>query len=356
MATNVKKYIVLLVAVSILIITIIAAMYMEANKWEHKTVATVNGVPITVQEILPRLTANRAEIFAYFKKQYNAEPDENFWNSSYKGEVPLEKLKKAAVDDCINIKIQQILSRDMEIIADISYSKFLKDLKAENDRRKKAIKNKQVIYGPEQYKEVTYFSVLFSNMTHELKKRIGSTFEISDEEIKSYYDQAIREGSFQKVATTKIEKIAIPFLFSDEKSRNAARELAEKIRAEFAKGEKFSGLSESYKNGPVKVEFSQQVFDAESNRDDSRPTTYEFTIKATDVPIGQVSEVFEVNNTFYIVKCIDKTDEGSYQLKETEESIKEKLKDEKYTQYINDKIKEADIQINTEIYNKLKVQ
>lgn len=57
---------------------------------------------ITIKELMLKLSSHRSEVFDYFYNNYNAVPDENFWETELEGEVPAEILKKAALDECVD--------------------------------------------------------------------------------------------------------------------------------------------------------------------------------------------------------------------------------------------------------------
>ncbi len=350
------KYFITGAAVMAFVLSVyLIASHISGIKWQSSPVATVNGEAITVKEIMPKLSSHRSEIFDYFYEKYNAVPDKNFWENRFEGEVPAEMLKKEALDECVKIKVQQILAEKMGLIDDISYDKYLRDLKAENKRRKTAIKENQAIYGPEQYTESTYFSVLFTNMTNELKEKLEEQLVCSEDDINKYYEKGIKEGNFKKTATTKIEKITIAY--SDNKNKDTAKKMAEEIHRKFSGGESFGNLSAYYgKDTSGKIEFDEQTLDSNSRSNDNKPATYEFTQKVMSLQPGQISDVFELDNAYYVVKCTERIEEGDYKLDEVKESITRVLKDQKYEQYIDDLVKKANVVINQSVYKNLKVE
>ncbi|QGQ99405.1 hypothetical protein EHS13_33365 [Paenibacillus psychroresistens] len=350
------KYLMLLFAAIAIACTALILVGINDGNGESSVVATVDDEPITVKELMPKLIEHRSEIFEYFKKEHNAVPGKGFWTSSFDGDIPAEMLKKLALDECINIKVQQIQGKEKALVKDISYSQFLEELKKENARRKTAIENKKVIYGPQQYTEAVYFSILYSDMVHKLKEKVDEQFKVSEEEIKQYYDKAIKENTYKKVGKVKVEKISFLFTAKDDKSKKAAKEMAEEVQKKFANGDNFKDLSDIYgKNSLIKIEFGEQIFDSTTNREDYTPATHEFTEKATGLAVDQVSEVFEYNKAYYVVKSIEKTDEGFNKLEEVNESITQLLKEKRYTSFVDNLVKNATVVIDKEVYRKLEM-
>ena len=339
----------------ILITGFIIENLIHEKRWKTSSVASVNGEVITVEEIMPGLSSHRAEILDYFYKKYGVIPDVDFWETRFEGEVPAEMLKKTALEECITIKVQQILAKEEGLIEDISYGKYLKDLYEENERRKIALEKNQIIYGPEQYTEDVYFKLLFMNMVNELRQKIDGKLICSEDDILKYYEEGKQSGNYTKTATTVIEKIAVKY--SDDKSKVTAKEKADEIHRRFTDGEEFDDLSSYYsKDASIQIEFSEQVFDFKSQRNDYRPATYEFTGKALELQPDQISDVFELDHTYYVIKCTERTEEGFYTPEEAKDSIIEVLKDQKYSEYIDALVKEANVVIDQSIYKNLKIE
>ncbi|SDX82418.1 peptidyl-prolyl cis-trans isomerase [Paenibacillus sp. CF384] len=350
-----KPMLFVIAAIAVSLTTFIIVGYTKHNNWESSVVATVNDEPITVQEFMPKLVKHRAEVLAYFKKEHNVEPGEDFWTSSFDGEIPAEMLKKIALDECIAIKVQQIAGLEKGLVKDISYSQFLEDLKNENTRRATAIANKKVVYGPQQYTEDVYFAKLFTDMTHKLMDQVNEQHVVSEKEIKLYYEQAIAANKYKKTDTVKVEKIAFPFIAGDDKSKTDAKELAEEVQKKFANGDSLKELSDWVgKHSLIQVESGEQIFDSTTNHEDYMPATHEFTENAVGLSVGQVSEVFEYNKAYYVMKCLEKSDEGFHKLGEVSESIAQLLKDKKYIAYVNDLVKRAAVVMDKEVYRTLK--
>ncbi|CAN7601113.1 hypothetical protein [Paenibacillus sp. LjRoot56] len=130
----------------------------------YATVAYINDVPIDEREFQLFLNDAKAQTAGYFKKNYNADDSASFWTTSFQGEVPIEKAKQLALDRLKEVKVQQLLALQYSLVNDLSYTTFLENWAMENQRREKAIKNNQVIYGPKQYDERGYYTYLFSNL------------------------------------------------------------------------------------------------------------------------------------------------------------------------------------------------
>ncbi|MDR6555235.1 hypothetical protein [Paenibacillus qinlingensis] len=135
----------------------------------YATVAYINDVAIDEREFQLFLNDVKAQTAGYFKKTYNADDSDSFWTKSFQGEVPIEKAKQLALERLKEVKVQQLLAQQYDLVNDLSYTTFLANWSQENQRREKAIKNNQVIYGPRQYEERGYYTYLFSNLVLKVK-------------------------------------------------------------------------------------------------------------------------------------------------------------------------------------------
>lgn len=162
---------------------------MAEHRYAIANIATVNGEPICKQEFTQQLRREKALIYNYFKDKYGVEDSSTFWTDSYGGEKPLNLIRRTALKQCIRTKIQQILAKQNGIIADCTYSRFLADLGRENVRRKRAIEDKEPIYGPVVYEEGRYFDYLLSIVVINLKEKLlrKGAFSVTEEELKEYY-------------------------------------------------------------------------------------------------------------------------------------------------------------------------
>jgi hypothetical protein len=87
------------------------------------------------------------------------------------------------------IKLQQQIAKETGLIHDISYTSFLIDFQNENIRRKMAIQNNEVLYGPVQFTEENYFDYKLSNLILKLKEKLSiEKFEVSDIKLMDFYE------------------------------------------------------------------------------------------------------------------------------------------------------------------------
>lgn len=175
-----------------------------ASLQSDSVVAVVDGEDVTLGEFMLQARALRSGVINNFRITGENEFGNGFWSQKYDGTMPMDVLKKKALDTLVQIKVQQISARKAGIVDDISYPGFLKAMKAENKRRLAAKQAGKVIYGPVQYSEEVYYNYLFSNMVNSLKERMaGPVFMINDEKLKEIYE--MEKDSLYRISNNTVE-------------------------------------------------------------------------------------------------------------------------------------------------------
>ena len=186
-------------------------------------------------------------IYNNFYQKYSAEDCTDFWTRSFNDEIPIEILKKKALDECVQIKVQQILAKDNNLVKSIRYSDFIMDYEKEQQRRKKAYKSKQVIFGPVELTELGYFNYVVSNMQIRLKNHLAANqFKVSDEQLKNYYLQTSNNHSDKSEKSSVGE---IPF-----------KSIAREFRSVYI-DERYNALIDSLIDN-AKIVVNQQIYDS----------------------------------------------------------------------------------------------
>ena len=85
------------------------------------TVAVVNGETVTQEEFEYFKARKRADIVNYYISEFDANVDEDFWQTDFNGITPEKDLEDAAVSECVKAKIQLVLCRENGIYDDISF-------------------------------------------------------------------------------------------------------------------------------------------------------------------------------------------------------------------------------------------
>ena len=198
-----KKFLIISVLFLLLAVTVGVILFCLCERKDtginpDTVVATVDGEPIVFAELCFAAGDIRSDVISYFYNTYSAEQTENFWQSEFNGENPNSRLYSLTFEEAVRIKTEQLMMREYGIADDLSYKSFYDSFMAENKRRAKAIENDEIIYGPKQYTEISYFEYIHNNRLLKLKAAInkkisgGDELDYSGENFDSEY-QKIRE-------------------------------------------------------------------------------------------------------------------------------------------------------------------
>lgn len=339
-----KKWLIaLIICLPILIIIGVYSYYLTHNQ-EVETIAYINDEPISVEEFNLFFARERAQVFSYFHSTYTISEKDDFWHTEYEGQVPIKVAREKTLEALKRIKIEQLYMKEEGILEDTSYGRFLEDLATENERRKKALENNQVIYGPKEFRENTYYDYLHSNRVIALKDKLGENGNaITDDELRKYYeDNKKMYPDYKKQDYIKTHMVAIPYI---------------KEGKEIMKQEKASALIQKAKKDLVSLSFEdvmtkynqdekliERVFDETTARQDIKYESELYT-PISMLQVGQVSEVIEFSGTFYIVMCMERRDEGYHDFDGLREVIYKRYIDQLYEEHINQRM--ADVKVNT---------
>lgn len=344
-----------IIAIAAILITVLAYQ-AELIYNDFSKIATVNGEPVYVREYKMKLKSNSSEALEFIDENNVLRNESDFSNSSLISKIPDEVVRQNALKDIVRIKVQQILAKEKGIIKSADYREFLKNLEKENEQRNDALKNNKVIYGPDNYGEIEYYSYKFDSMVKELKNKLKeSEFLISENEIKNLYLQ-LKESRFKIPDSIEMQALIIPFadekgVISDEKKRNA-RQLVEEAKMRIEKGEPFNKVAADYcEYGKVLDHYFTK--EEQLSKDISYP---ELLREAKELVPGQVSGIIERTTDYSLLTCISKEEWGYVSYEEAGKILREELIEREYEEYINELVKEADVQINEKLYNRINVQ
>ena len=307
---------IIIVMISVALIIICTTTIFAVDK-ENRVVLTVNDEPIYLEE---------------FMLLYNGD-------------------KEKTLEIAIEAKCIQILAKEHEIIEYVDYKSFLKSLDEENKRRKEAIKNGEVIYGPQQYTEKQYYNYLISNNIAEIEVKIeGEEKEVLYRNIEKIYDENIEKYKLEDAVTVEI--LAISFVEDDgmvnEEKMNKAKDYSEAIRESLVNDNDVIVVNDK----DFKVEKKEMVFNYESKIIDENyhPELKEKALELENV--ADISDVIEYNGAYNILILKERNEQGYEPL----ENIKDQIVVEQINNIINKKIEELsrDIKVNNQVYDEIR--
>ena len=308
---------------------------------QEDVVATVNGHDITLPEFRRSLLEHRAAVFGYFNRQYGADEDQGeFWTSSFDGEVPLEKLRRQTLNDCVRIKMQQLLALEKGLVRDVSYAAFLRSINEENRRRKNAVQNDEVIYGPVEYSESTGFAHFFSLLVVRLKQRLADDdFEITVAKLRDFYD-ANRE-QFKRPDSVTLRGLRA----SDADAKEILRRLANQLR-------EGAELKESMRNKHVGLVYFEQTMSDKTARGE-QSDNFDISAEVRELPTGATS-LFEQESKLFLIQLVARREMGYYPFDDKlKRVLQRRFVDRAYERLIAQRMGEAEVVVNELVFDRV---
>lgn len=339
-----------LIVVVFLILTIVPGTILFnriifKNDKADNYIALVNGLPISTKEFDNAIEINKSKVSDYFYKKYGAEQTKEFWMTSFEGEIPLESVMKKALEDTVKLKIRQLIAKELGLLSDISYKGFIEQLDEENNRRQRAIRNHEIIYGPRQYEEKAYFEYVLSNTTRLVKNQLmKDAWKPDDQNLKRFYDLQ-KNQLYTSQGSVKVKLLSISFLDSnqtvDEELKKDAMKKMGNALAMAVSGIDFDDIAKSFDEDLLMME---KVFNSSNIRSNSRSPV---ALAAEGLMFDQISDIIEENGRFYLIKCIENQKEGSgfLDFDSNKGQVLEDYANYKYEELVKKRVSEAQIEL-----------
>lgn len=329
----------------------------KTDPFDDKTVAIVDGEPIAIMEFMLFLEDEIATTHSYFYELYGDKVyHEGFWQEEIGGQVPIKMAKEKALEKVVELKIQQILMAEYDLWKNISYDALIQAMNEENQRRKNAIENGEIVYGVTDFEIKTYLSYVFSNTQIELKaKLVESVFKPEEQTLIAYYDE-FKENSYrledridvQKLYIKPSEDIDQAFEISIDEMNDFLLSIPQANYSEGGFDESVIALApEGYEIVVETYSFLPENAKADYNQN--------FTLlkAAQELTVGQLSEPILDRHGMTVMYIIGKETTGFRSYESVRSSVLKVWADEAYVSYINKLINSSNITINEELYESI---
>ena len=339
-------------ALAILIAGSVYAAFFHLS--DEKTVVTVNGYPITAEELKKEMLRDKTYIITYFQDEYNAKVEGDLWNTKYGDTTPNEYLREYALEKLISYKVEQELAVSYGLLEknDTTYQAFLKQLEEENAIRADKLAEDEVVYGTQSYTENTYFSYTYSNMQlalQEIMEEEGEPLYATESEVRAWYE-ATKEERFTASEIMKLEAYSILIENSNEGVLNAetgesgstaeqeAKAVLEQLKEDLQEGLSIEQIQAQYPNVTC-----EEISIDDDNAGSMQKTSMTFYEAADAMQAGDVSEVLYDRNTYTVMKCISKEEGGYKDFEAYQSGITKEYTSEKYMEYVKHLVEQAEV-------------
>lgn len=298
-------------------------------------VGVVNSEVVEAREFAFFLLAERSKVYAYFQAKYGVEDSPAFWNQSFNGETPLEKITNDAWSKVVAAKVQQSLGVQAGFLQDTSYTVFLEQLQAENERRQADVRKSKPLYGPTQLGEKMYYDMRQSQLLEELRRKYSERKVVDDSDIANYYTENQRD--FMKTGLTKVKMITASYSMTNEgTSRTNAENRLQEIAKRVTAGEDFMTVTDSYcRSQPTVFSCKERLFDGTTAKTDVM-TNPALAAEAKQLDKDAMSAIIDEKQTLSLLQCLDKQADVLVPLDEVRKGIATKLNDQSFERFLQE--------------------
>ncbi|MFE9644993.1 hypothetical protein ACFYO0_12930 [Streptomyces sp. NPDC006365] len=301
-------------------------------------VASLDGHPVTRDELLFHMRRLAPTVQNELRNEYNL-PGAIGWNAKAGGKTALQRLETRALDEIWRDKTTLVLAKQQGLIGSVDHAGFLAELAEENESRAEGIAAGRTVYGVAQFSPEEYYTHRLTELTTSLKKRLsrdaGDPLRVTDAEVRREFD-ADRDAWSANATTYKYSQLVVPVpdaASADYPAGLQRRVAAARHLADVAAGEPGAKLSTGTYDGSGSTGLNARDQDLMAALGNLAPGESSAPVAGT----GQI--------TYYELDS-KKVDEDKA-FADYRRRIRQSLVEEKFTQFLQRRVENSDIEIDT---------
>jgi hypothetical protein len=151
---------------------------------------TVDGHPVSEEELLFYMNDEKALAADYFARTYGADVSagDAFWSAAFEGQTPLDYVKQTALDRLVRAKQTQLLMAERGLAEYRSFEQLSQDLAAENEKRAKMEETGETFYGLSSFDLYQYIDYVYDGHWPELVETQLALQDIPESELIALYE------------------------------------------------------------------------------------------------------------------------------------------------------------------------
>jgi len=330
-----KRVLSIVMILTLLVAFPVAAQEAETTESDQPEVAAVvNGEDISMQE-LDQYSGTQNLIMSLYRS--NPEFTQVLLQTEA-GQNVIEEFQKVKLDQLITEKLlaQEADSRGIELSEEEQteiFNKQLEGIKQQNDMNDEQLEQtlqQQGIESIDAYKERFFELNKDSLIINKLQETVMGEAEVTEEEIKTYYEENKSEFEVQEQVQ------ASHILLEDEKT-------AQEVLTELENGAEFTELAKEYSTGPSAEDGGSLGYVSKDQN-----IAQGFKDALFKLEVDSISDVVETQYGFHIIKVSDKREAGTKSYEEVKDQIKQQLTNQKgqsiWEQFVRELRDEAQIE------------
>ena len=306
----------------------------EQTDSSEEAVLYVGGEPVSEAEykMLAREYSNQIYM-QYTTEMVNSD---DFWQTETDGTAPWELLDELVQEELRYNYALKELAEELSVTGDYTYQDLLEAGEEENASRSKQLDAaEETVYGLTNFDEQTYYKYWYSNLeTQVTNALIEEGHAVTEEECRAYYDSNPEAFSYEVGVTLLYAEL--PYT---EKDRQKSGAQAEQIEKAMENTDSVSELSELFPDASLQ-ELTLNSLDTQEGM--SGVYSYRWQT-ASQLEEGDIYGPYEDNSMLCVMKCIDRTENGSLGFNDVKSRIERYLQVQEAQKAISDKVKETEI-------------
>jgi hypothetical protein len=205
----------------------------------------------------------------------------------------------------------------------------------ENNRRKLALQNKEVVYGPTEFSEDNYFKYKFTNLVIGIKKQLAeSEFKLTDEMLKNYYE-TLKDSLYKMDDYIEVRRYGVIFKNgnADEFQQN---KIIRNIQSQISKQKsKMESLNRIFKN-VCEIKSQIQIFDPTDFQYMEGEECAEVLNRIGKIETGQFCPISTQADSAYFYQLLQRKPMGYRKFESVKNSLKSCYIDLLYKKYLSE--------------------
>ena len=300
----------------------------KENAGAEEVVLYVGDEPVSEAEY--KMLAEEYSNQIYMKYTTEQVNSEDFWQTEIDGTTPWELLDELVQQELKYNYTLKDLAVEQSVTEDYTYQELMESGEEENTSRSEKLDSEEgIVYGLTDYDEETYYKYWYSNLeTQVINALIEDEASVSEDECRAYYEE--NPGTFSYETGVTVLYAEFPYTEDD---RQDTETQAWRMEKAMENTDSISELNDAFPDASVQ-KLALNSLDTQEGM--SGIYSYRWQI-ASQMSKGDTYGPYEDNGMLCVLKCIDRTDNGSVEFDNVKSQIERYLQVQEAQEIISDR-------------------
>lgn len=300
----------------------------KENAGAEEVVLYVGDEPVSEAEY--KMLAEEYSNQIYMKYTTEQVNREDFWQTEIDGTTPWELLDELVQQELKYNYTLKDLAVEQSVTEDYTYQELMESGEEENTSRSEKLDSEEgIVYGLTDYDEETYYKYWYSNLeTQVINALIEDEASVTEDECRAYYEE--NPGTFSYETGVTVLYAEFPYTEAD---RQDTETQAWRMEKAMENTDSISELNDAFPDASVQ-KLALNSLDTQEGM--SGIYSYRWQI-ASQMSKGDTYGPYEDNGMLCVLKCIDRTDNGSVEFDNVKSQIERYLQVQEAQEIISDR-------------------